>query len=366
MSGRQRVFLHVGLPKTGTTYLQGSLWANQGALRDRGLLLPGRGHRRHLLASIDLREDPNLHNRPGRIGQPWQELADEVNEWHGDALITHEFFGPVSPDQARRAVASFPDRDVHVVVTTRALLDLFISRWQEWVKNGGRKPIDAYPVDRDAHSTGAWGWASFDIGIVLERWGAAVAPEHIHVLPMAAGARDPSELWHRFLSVLGVDPEGLATADTPANTSIGLVEIETLRRINRHLKDFRSPFDRGQWIRGYLGEGEVMPRTSEKCRPGRGTLEEVGRRADHGLRMLGTGGYDVVGDLDVLVAPDVSDRRHPKQVSTEEMLRCSTRTVAAMLADVRSLTPSAEGAPRSRQRSQKPWWRRVSLPRQSS
>ena len=366
MSDRKRVFLHVGLPKTGTTYLQGCLWGNRDALRERGLLLPGRGHRRHLLASIDLREDPNLHKRPGRIGQPWQELVDEVNRWPGDALISHEFFGPVSPEQARRAADAFPDAELHVVVTTRALLDLFVSRWQEWVKNGGRKGIDAYPVDRDEDSTGAWGWASFDIAIVLERWGAAVPPERIHVLPMASGGSEPSELWDRFLSVVGLDGDGLPAADTPANTSIGLVEIETLRRVNRHLKDFRSAFDRGQWIRGYLGEGDVMPRTREKGRPADRTLAEIAERADRGLEMLRTGGYDVVGDLDVLAAPDVSDRRHPRQVSNDEMLGCATRTVAAMLGDVRSLTPAGEGASRPGREVKKAWWRRVSLPRQSS
>jgi hypothetical protein len=38
--GTQRVFLHVGSPKTGTTYLQGVLWRNREALRRQGLLLP--------------------------------------------------------------------------------------------------------------------------------------------------------------------------------------------------------------------------------------------------------------------------------------------------------------------------------------
>ena len=34
----REVLLHIGLPKTGTTFLQEALWANKTALRDRGVL----------------------------------------------------------------------------------------------------------------------------------------------------------------------------------------------------------------------------------------------------------------------------------------------------------------------------------------
>ena len=65
-----RVFLHVGLPKTGTTYLQDCLWGNKQALAERGVLLPGRHRRRHLLASLDLRDDPKLRGGPATSRPP--------------------------------------------------------------------------------------------------------------------------------------------------------------------------------------------------------------------------------------------------------------------------------------------------------
>ena len=59
----RRVFLHVGLPKTGTTYLQSIAWAGKDALRRQGVLLPGFGPRQHLWASCVVREEPRLERR---------------------------------------------------------------------------------------------------------------------------------------------------------------------------------------------------------------------------------------------------------------------------------------------------------------
>ena len=96
----ERVFLHIGLPKTGTTYLQKALWLNKSVLRDAGLLLPGRHQRRHLLASLDILEDPTLQKRPGDTGSPWDDLVAESLTWPGDVLITHEFFGSAATGSA--------------------------------------------------------------------------------------------------------------------------------------------------------------------------------------------------------------------------------------------------------------------------
>jgi len=35
------VYLHIGEPKTGTSYLQNSLWSNRAGLAAQGVVLPG-------------------------------------------------------------------------------------------------------------------------------------------------------------------------------------------------------------------------------------------------------------------------------------------------------------------------------------
>jgi hypothetical protein len=333
-----KVFLHIGLPKTGTTYVQRTLWRNKEVLGTAGLLLPGRHQRRHLLASLDILEDPSLAKRPGNVDTPWADLVDESRAWSGDVLITHEFFGSASASQVGRAVGSFPDAEVHAIVTARAMVDLGISRWQEWVRNGGRRPIDAYPRRSTYDPADEWGWGSFDLGEVLDRWGSVLPHERIHVLPMTPDGADPTELVSRLLTVVGYAGVTMEMPQQRANTSLGIVETELLRRINPLLTGFKSAADRGTWIRGYLASPQIMATSGEKFRPGPDTLAELTRRGERSVELLRTGGYDVVGDLDLLAPPDVTDRRHPSDVSVEEELESAVRVIAELMVQVRSVT----------------------------
>ena len=340
----ERVFLHIGLPKTGTTYLQRTLWANKEVLAEAGLLLPGRHRRRHLLASLDVRDDPKLAGRAGDVDTPWADLVAESLEWHGDVLISHEFFGPASPDQVRRAVESLEGAETHVLITAREMVGLAISRWQEYVRNGGRRPIDKYPPDKEYDPADAWGWASFDLADVLDRWGSVVPHERVHVLPMAPGAADPSELLGRFLGVMGYGEVLMSTPENRVNEGLGLVEAELLRRTTPLMEDFRSAADRGNWIRGYLAAPGVMPALGEKFRPSDQRLDELEARGRRAVAVLKEGGYDVAGDLALLEPRDVRDRRQPGEVTEAEQLDVAVQVIAALMTRVRTLTRQERAA----------------------
>ncbi len=333
-----RVYLHVGLPKTGTTYLQHVLWENKDRLRRHGVLLPGPTRRRHLLASLDVREDPKLARRPGDVAHPWQDLVDEVLAWGGDAEISHEFFAAASTPQVKRMVDDLEGRELHVVVTARAMTELGVSRWQEDVKNGGTLPIDGYPAREDYDPTDEWGWGSFDLGDILERWSAVVPPERIHVLVVAPGAGAPEELWLRFAEVMGLDGRDFEVPEAPVNASLGLVEVELLRRVNAKLEGFGSAVSRGRWIRGYLAEGRILPSRREKFRAGDAKRSELRRRGERAVEILRSGPYDVRGDTGALLPPEAEGLRHPDEVSDGELLDSATTAIAHLMRDVRALT----------------------------
>lgn len=54
----RRVLVHVGTPKTGTSYLQDVLFLNRDSLQDQGILYPADRFDEHFLAALDLMELP--------------------------------------------------------------------------------------------------------------------------------------------------------------------------------------------------------------------------------------------------------------------------------------------------------------------
>ncbi len=58
--GRARVFLHVGVPKSGTSFLQATLRANADRLLDEGVWYPTQQHRGLFHAALEL-----TGNHPG-------------------------------------------------------------------------------------------------------------------------------------------------------------------------------------------------------------------------------------------------------------------------------------------------------------
>ncbi len=333
-----RVFLHIGLPKTGTTYLQQILWKNHDELQQQGVLLPGFGPRQHLWASAVVRGENNLHRRHADAPLAWGVLTEAANAWPRTVVISHEFFAGASAEQAQEAIASFDDAEVHVVVTARDTLSLVTARWQEFVKNGSTAPIDGYPASDATDPKSAWDWGTMDVADVLRRWGAHVPPERVHVLTLPKPSEPRPTLWLRFAGLVGIDASRCDAADSVANESLGVVEVELLRRVNATLEGFDRPVDRGVWIRGYLAQGKLLPRKGEKFWPSPERVQQLRERGAAAVAFLGEQGYQVLGDLEDLRTPEeLPDRRHPDSVSDTEMLEAANATIAAMLTDVREL-----------------------------
>jgi hypothetical protein len=343
----ERVFFHVGLPKTGTTYLQTILWNNRDELLRQGILLPGFGPRQHLWASGVVREEPDLTKRHADAPQAWDVLVGEVNAHVGTAVVSHEFFAAASAEQAARAVAALGDAEVHVVLTARDTLSLVTARWQEFVKNGSTVPVDGYPVSEETDPRDAWDWGSLDVADVLRRWSTAVPPERVHVLTLPKPSEPRETLWLRFADLLGIDAARCDASGSEANESLGVVEVELLRRVNADLTGFGRPLDRGVWIRGYLAQGKLVPRRGEKFWPSPERVAELRARGDRAVDEIAARGYDVIGDLADLRTPaDVPERRHPSSVTDAELVDAAAATIAAMLTDVRQLTHERDRARR--------------------
>lgn len=333
-----RVFLHIGLPKTATTYLQTILWANREVLEQQQVRLPGAERREHLWATRTVREDPTQEKSSRRRREAWSRLREDIDAWSGTALISHEFFAAASAGQAARMVADLAPAEVHLVVTGREPLGLFTASWQESIKNRATESIDCYSRTESEDSLAVWNWRTLDIRRVLERWSPAFAPEQVHVLPLPGREVAERDIWDRFARLLGVDPDSVDLSFSFPNASMGVVEVETLRRMNEHLPSFTTAIDRGTYIRTFLADERLVPRAGERFWPAGDRVQECRRRGRAAVDYIAESGFDVVGDLAALLVPEeVPPRRTPESVTDREVAQVAVELAARLLHDVRDL-----------------------------
>jgi hypothetical protein len=310
-------------------------------MRAQGVLLPGRERRDHLWSTRVIREDPNLETYEDQVRESWGVVVAEIAAWDGTALISHEFFAGASPKQAARLVADLAPAEVHLVVTAREPVGLYSGGWQESLKNRDTRTMTEFAeAEVSDNPMAVWNWRTLDVRLVLERWSATVPADRVHVLPLPPPGSPRDLLWQRFAGLVGLDADSFDLSATFPNESMGVVEAETLRRINQHLDgdEFSQPFDRGVYIRTFLADERLAIRDGEKYWPTETILAECRSRAAAAVAYIGSAGFDVIGDLDDLhVDEALEPRRAVDSVTDAEVAGVATELAGRMLYDVRRI-----------------------------
>jgi hypothetical protein len=326
LARQQRVFLHVGAPKTGTTFLQTLLWSHRHALRHQyGVLFPGERYDEHFLAAVDV-QDCAFHGnpRPDAAGA-WDAVAAQARAWPGTTVISHEVFATATRDQAHRAVADLAPAEVHVVYTVRDLGRQVPSQWQEAVKHGATDTFEqwwAAVVRRDPHHQFArWFWPMEELPDVVARWDDLVGRDRFHLVTVPRGGGS-GLLWERFCGVIGLDPAAVdLEAPAVTNTGLGVAEVEVVRRLNVALDNALPPVVYQHVVKGVLAH-ETLPE-----HPGRrrlalpaDRLPVVAEISRGWLQALQERGVRVVGELDdLLPVEDPADAPHPDGATESEV-----------------------------------------------
>lgn len=340
----RRVFLHIGAPKSGTTYLQDIMWRNRARLKAQGILLPGQ-RRDHLHSTLVVREDPHIDIRLPSAPTAWVRLVDEARAWDGTVVISHEFFGAATAEQAKRAVGDLAPAEVHIVFTTRDYVRQLPGAWQERLKYRFRETFSDFVADdREGGPLTELGWRTYDISGVLGRWGPAVPPERVHVVTVPQKSAPPGILWERFARVCGIEPDSCDTTTASSNTSLGAAEAELLRRVNFKIEPpIRGPGQLARWNRDFLAHRVLGARDGARFGVPPDTVVALRKRAQRAIDDISPAGYDIVGDLSELIPPeDVSRLPHPDEVTDAELLDVATETIAELLQHYRTQTLRAD------------------------
>lgn len=302
----QRVFLHVGLPKSGTTYLQAVLGKNKSALKQRAkLLYPGEGWVRQVDAVKDVRRMKVPPSQRATVTGAWDRLVAEMEVWPDDALMSMEWLCMATPAQIQRIAKDLAPAEVHVVFTVRDVARTVPAAWQEFSQNRAtwRWPEFLEQVtgeDPMSTSGGKAFWSQQDMEMLLERWGSVIPAERLHVVTLPQSGADPAELWRRLAEVVGIEPEGYDLSDLGSNASLGMESAELMRRVNERLLEHDiSVAVYNKIFKHRLSKNVLAARKAEESKvllPAE-YHEWARERAEQQIRAIEKSGARVVGDL---------------------------------------------------------------------
>jgi hypothetical protein len=345
------VYLHVGEPKSGTTFLQQVMWHNRGLLARHGVLLPGLTAQEHFRAAQDLREVPQAADDPsGSYRGEWDVLAAQALRAGRAAVISHELLAAATREQAARARESLRGADLHVVLTVRDFVSLLPAEWQETVKHrntGAWQPwVRRIMRTETGPPPGPWFWQVHDTLDILRRWAHGLPPSSVHVVTVPPPGSPPDLLWRRFASVIGLDEAAVDLSAARPNTSLGLPEAELLRRLNLVMDRDRVP----DWFYAvHIKEAlahQVLAGRPAALRPRLTPAQDqwARGRAEKLVAGLQESGYDIVGSLDDLVPPAAAPaERRPGAPPLEQVLDAAVDALAAVL-DAEYARRTAPGA----------------------
>ncbi len=338
------VQLHIGLAKSGTTYLQRTLQANRPLLAEHGVLLPGPKMAAHFKAALDLTGAALGGAQPEGTEGAWGRVVAAANQHDGTCLISHEMLALSSADTIRSAVHSFDTDDVRVVITARDFGRQVPAVWQERIKNGSEERFTEFlemlfSSPQGSKHRGAF-WKMQYLIDISDRWAGVVGADRLTVATVPPAGGDPAELWRRFVVAAGLPDLDYAAAAGGRNPSLGVVESELLRRLNGHLPELPWAQYVKQVKHGFAEQTLAAASTSERLTVPRHYQDEVSRISQLTVEHLAASGCRVVGDLAELV-PDFPERdpATPDAVSEDDVLRLALAQLGERL--VREPTPKA-------------------------
>lgn len=240
------IFLHIGMPKTGTSSIQSFLRDRRRDLRERGIVVPrspGRTNHSGLpLYALPDKTPETIRRTHGLVRvqsivdfrkKLHADLAEEARQWSDDdtIVLTSEHLSLLRTveelQRLNQLLAVLGDRPVHVVIYLRRQDLAYISSYSQRIKNGS---VLHWSDMAEAHDPGVWDYAS-----LLDVWRSI--HENIIVRVFERGQLVDGDAVRDFVSIIGC--ADFPVADVPrTNESLDARSMEFLRRLNTYFPRF--------------------------------------------------------------------------------------------------------------------------------
>ncbi len=345
-----RLILHIGLQKSGTTYLQELIARGADELAAGGVVYPvappGKRRRRtenHEWASYGLLgpEYPWVSEQRATAEKgTWKTLERQVARTKGTVLLSAEALSVIRTPAIRTLLGRLGVDDVEIVVTARSLSRSLPSLWQQHVRNGRRLGFERYldmlgeqrrlPAARIEEDGELHLWRAFAIGRLVRRWAREVGESRVRVV--TSPGRPPQLLWSRFAEAIGVPGFTFHEDDAaarPVHTGLTAPEAVVLTSLNSALASAGWTPDEARRLReavltdGFQPRAERGPRITVPAR----WRAQVAEWSTEDVAELLESGVTVIGDAaDLRPEPERDDAHTP---TIEEVGAASAAAVLA-------------------------------------
>lgn len=240
LRNKERMVIHIGLQKTGTTFLQRSLDSHRAAMAAHGLIYPqpavglkgSAGTAHHFLAHAVL--DRRRGHTPAvsfdqlehHIAALQAACADAATQPGGALLISSEDFSLFRLRHIRRLRALFPDQDIRILVYLRRQDEWLEAMYGQVLKQGRSPEPDDFIEQNRQH---------VDYAALLAPWAKVFGDSNLIVRTYEGFTR--GGLWADFCTAL----------DRPQAASIVADEVQVNVSLSREASMFLSRIRNDRW-----------------------------------------------------------------------------------------------------------------------
>lgn len=226
-------FIHIGAPKTGTTFLQRVLYDNRVLLREQGILYPDaslRGFGHHDLAFLLNGGYPDwATSQPRPLSELCGDLAKAAASHSGKIILSSEdFFLFPQPEGLMHLLRSAGIASTHTIK-----IIVYLRRQDEAHASWYNQSVKALGYTGDLDSCVRENRDLWDYRVQLKRWAAIFGGDNMIVRPYEHGQFFGASLIADFFHRIDADYRQLAIPAEPINTSLNTDILDFQRNINR-------------------------------------------------------------------------------------------------------------------------------------
>lgn len=274
-SSGKAVYLHIGLPKTATSYLQNLIRAHRDDLMDQGVWIPARPLYAHRMAAETMSgvraEQADVENiKTVALQDALEDLKPALTDSRfSHIVLSSEYFSLGSADRAKALISAQTDLPVRIVLYLRRQDYLTESGYNQDIKAMG----SSHPLGDPKYSE------HLDWERLLEHWAAAFGPAAIRAIGYDRAARDGA-VQRSFFEALDaghvLDNGELAHDGGAANASLPADLLEFKRLANSF-----GEFGLDKWLSAVAETGHWAPKyrmSADMSEQYRALYEESNRR----------------------------------------------------------------------------------------